>query len=98
MAKQQNGKLYGASADLSQTFNFKEPAPIDDRVAVRTRNDLSLIKAYKSLITYVEDENAYYAYTADEYGVYGWRKANLGGGGGSGSVDGIPIYTQAKID
>lgn len=96
MAKK-TGKLYGASADLSQTFDFKEPAPIDDRVAVKTREDLSLIRAYKGILTYVEDEDAYYSYGADEDGVYGWKKANLGGGGG-GSGDGIPIYTQTKID
>ena len=54
------GKLYGSSAPLSQTFTFNGNAPIDDRIAVKSIDDLQSINAYKGLFVFVEDENEYF--------------------------------------
>ena len=44
------GKLYGSSAPLSQTFTFNGNAPIDDRIAVKSIDDLQSINAYSYLL------------------------------------------------
>lgn len=67
-------KLYdGGAAPLSQTFGFTEAAPIDDRVAVQTKSDLSNLNAYKGLMVYVEDEDNYYTYTCINKNTYKWK-------------------------
>ena len=72
------GKLYNGSIPIEQIFKFQQDAPLEDRVAVKTKEDLSLIHPYKGLLTYVEEERAYYSYTENEQGEYEWQKANLG--------------------
>ena len=71
------GKLYGSSAPLSQTLTFNGNAPIDDRIAVKSIDDLQSINAYKGLLVFVEDENEYYSYTLNNIYEYEWQKAQL---------------------
>lgn len=73
-------KLYGHGATLDQTFQFNGNAPIDDRLAVQTVEDLASINPYKGLLVFVEDENTYYSYNLNTEGQYQWQKAALGEG------------------
>ena len=87
------GKLYNGSIPIEQVFKFQQDAPLEDRVAVKTKEDLSLIRPYKGLLTYVEEERAYYSYTENEQGEYEWQKANLGGLDGEST----PVLTSQQI-
>ena len=92
------GKLYGSSAPLSQTFTFNGNAPIDDRIAVKSIDDLQSINAYKGLLVFVEDENEYYSYTLNNIYEYEWQKAQLGNSGEvTGAVYETLLALQAEV-
>lgn len=48
------GKTYGSGASLSQTFQMREPVPLDDRETVDNYEDLALLNAHIGLRTYVK--------------------------------------------
>ena len=92
------GKLYGSSAPLSQTFTFNGNAPIDDRIAVKSIDDLQSINAYKGLFVFVEDENEYYSYTLNNIYEYEWQKAQFGSSGEvTGAVYETLLALQAEV-
>ena len=92
------GKLYGSSASLSQTFTFNGNAPIDDRIAVKSIDDLQSINAYKGLLVFVEDENEYYSYTLNNIYEYEWQKAQFGSSGEvTGAVYETLLALQAEV-
>lgn len=61
------GKIYGYSTELDQTFKYTQPAPMDDRVAVKYKSDLDLLLPYVGLKTYVASEKLYYYYDGTKW-------------------------------
>ena len=87
-----------SSAPLSQTFTFNGNAPIDDRIAVKSIEDLQSINAYKGLFVFVEDENEYYSYTLNNIYEYEWQKAHFGNSGEvTGAVYETLLALQAEV-
>ena len=89
------GKIYTGSVPIEQIFQFKQDAPLEDRVAVKYKTDLELIRPYKGLITYVEEDNTYYTYSLNKQGQYEWQEASFGSGG---KGTGVPVYTSQQIE
>lgn len=83
--------LYGGGITLDQTIEFTSAAPLDNRVAVKSFEDLDSIEnKYIGLMTYVQDDACYYAFDGAT-----WNKIK---GGGFYSVDTSAGLSQLKDD